>query len=384
MVLGGESYRRAGGPSLRWQALCRALGRHLPCTYRRLGCRRWGDCQLTCQASGGPARTDGLARWSGDVIWFYDVAFCPDHADQLAREFKADGVTTVVCSGLETHRYVAALAGHGGFTVIFDMHNVEQALHRAIQQAAPEGSHQATIYTERHVRLVEAAERAALAAADAVWVCSPQDRAVLGALYGSNARAKAAVVPNAIDVPDQVAPAAGGERVCFTGRMDYYPNEAAGRILAYEITPLLRDRGHELPVIIAGAQAQRILGGTSLPPGVRLVSDPASIAELIAGGLVTVPLTVGGGTRFKILEAFAYGAPVISTAKGAEGIDILAGVHYLNAEHPTGFADALDALIRHPELRVRLGHAAWELVRDRYSIDALARELAVHLAGLLP
>jgi glycosyltransferase involved in cell wall biosynthesis len=270
---------------------------------------------------------------------------------------------------------VRPLAASGAFTVVFDLHNIEQALHQAIQRAVPDGSHYAGVYTERHVRLVAEAERAAVAAADAVWVCSPEDRAVLGALYGGAARAKAVVVPNAVDVPHPAAPEAGAARVCFTGRMDYYPNLAAGRTLGYEIVPLLHGRGQRVPVVLAGAHAQRMLGGPALPPGVCLLSDPPGIAEVIAGGVMAVPLTIGGGTRFKILEAFAYGAPVVSTTKGAEGIDAVADEHYLRAEHPAGFADALDALVRDPTLRARLGAAGWDLVRDRYSIDALARRL---------
>ena len=45
-----------------------------------------------------------------------------------------------------------------------------------------------------------------------------------------------------------------------------------------------------------------------------------------------MPLRSGGGTRLKILEAMAMGRPVISTALGAEGLDIVPGENILLAE----------------------------------------------------
>jgi len=50
---------------------------------------------------------------------------------------------------------------------------------------------------------------------------------------------------------------------------------------------------------------------------------------------------VGGGTRLKILEAFAARVPVVSTAIGIEGITAEDGVHYLRAESAADFAAAL-------------------------------------------
>lgn len=384
VVLGGGSPFRASGISLRWRALQEALGRHTDCTFREIGCHRAEQCLSLCQLTGEPNRDDPVSYYPhDDVIWSFDRTACERYASHLAEEFAAAGVSTVVCSGLETHRYVRALAGVPGLTVIFDMHNVELALHRELHQAAPPGSYYSTLFTEQHLRLVEEAERAAVAAADALWVCSRAEQALVAALYDDTAPERTTVVPNAVDVPDSAAPAAGCERICYTGRLDYYPNMDAAWTLGYEIAPLLRAGGHEVPVVVAGAYAQEILGGPTLPPGVDLVSSPASIADVIAGGVMAVPLTVGGGTRFKILEAFAYGAPVVSTAKGAEGLDAVPGVHYLNAESPAEFAESLGALIGDPALRDRLGGAAWQLVRDRYSIDALARQLG-EVVGALP
>lgn len=376
VVLAGRTYPGWNGMSMRWWALREALGRYADCEVRELGCNRWEHCRSACQLTGERARGVVSFRHNGEV-WFTDRRYCEDYATRLAGELVADGVSVVVCSGLETHRYVPVLAERPELTVIYDMHNVEVALTRAIHRAAPPGSYHAIVCDEESVRLVEAAERAAVGAAHALWVCSPEDRAMVAALCDDTAPGRTTIVPNVVDLPGPAAPATGRARICYTGRMDYYPNTDAGLRLGYEIAPLVHGRGHDVPVVIAGAYAQEMIDGPSLPPGVELISSPASIADVVTGGIMAVPLTIGGGTRFKILEAFGYGAPVVSTAKGAEGLGVTPGVHYLNAESPPEFADALDTLLRDVQLRTRLAGAAWDLVREHYSVDALAARLSV-------
>ena len=97
--------------------------------------------------------------------------------------------------------------------------------------------------------------------------------------------------------------------------------------------------------------------------------------DVIAGSVMAVPLTVGSGSRFKILEGFALGAPVVSTAKGMEGLAASPGEHYLPAETPAEFAAAILGLVRSRRRRDALTSAAWRLVRDRYSVPALSDTL---------
>jgi polysaccharide biosynthesis protein PslH len=377
VVLAGGALRVPGGVSMRWRAIRDALRRHVPCTFRELGCDRWQACQRSCQLTGGPARTNNLVMAQGRV-WFHDRNFCDDYARWLADDLVEAGVSMVVCSGLDTYRYVAALAADGRFTVVFDLHNVESVLHREILDALPSDSAYADHYSEAHTRLVGVAERAAVMAADAVWVCSEPDRALAVEHFGVSP-GKVWVVPNAVEFDGSGPPGNAAERVSFTGRIDWFPNIGAGRMLADEIAPLLAERGHHVPVVIAGKMARELLDSPGLPANVRLVSDPARTADLITDSVMAVPLALGGGSRFKILEAIAYGAPVVSTAKGVEGLDLSPGAHYLPAEKPVEFADALESLLVDSRLRASVAGAAWQLARERYSVTALADIMKTHV-----
>jgi glycosyltransferase involved in cell wall biosynthesis len=87
-----------------------------------------------------------------------------------------------------------------------------------------------------------------------------------------------------------------------------------------------------------------------------------------------VPIRVGGGTRLKILDAWAMGRAIVSTAVGCEGLEAIDGENILIRDDPGEFADAVIAVLRDPALRRRLGAAgrataervyAWDVIGDR-------------------
>ncbi len=87
-----------------------------------------------------------------------------------------------------------------------------------------------------------------------------------------------------------------------------------------------------------------------------------------------VPLLQGGGTPLKLIEALAYGLPVIATPRAVAGLAVRDGEHCLIADGAEAFAQALIRVLRDgaPEL-ARNGR---ELAAERYSIEALSELLA--------
>jgi glycosyltransferase involved in cell wall biosynthesis len=82
-------------------------------------------------------------------------------------------------------------------------------------------------------------------------------------------------------------------------------------------------------------------------------------------------LRAGAGTRIKILEALALGTPVVSTALGAEGLAVTAGVDILMAEDAAGFAAQTVKLLRSPKLRERLTTAGRRLIEQQHDWERL-------------
>src|SRR5207245_121068 len=97
------------------------------------------------------------------------------------------------------------------------------------------------------------------------------------------------------------------------------------RYFVTEVYPLIRRSVPQARLLITGRcrLEHRWLDDVA---GVELSGYVEDIRPLVARSAVAiVPLRVGGGTRLKILEAMALGTPVISTSKGAQGLDVASG-----------------------------------------------------------
>lgn len=356
-----------GGGAMRLRALETALARDHPACTVVLACDQRKLCRHRCWAAGS-------RRVPSDEP-YYLARHCGAYVRWLADFLAQQGVTTVVCSELDCYGIVPDLARDGRFRVICDMHNVESALVQDLVSVSsgPHGRGQAAV--DEISRL----ERAAVEAVCQIWVPSADDRAELLHRYADRAGLDVRVVPNVVATGPAPAVLARVRRIAFTGRLDYLPNRVAAGFLADEVVPALRRHGVNLPVVVAGANPGAKLAGHLEGAGVRLVADPDSTHDLIRDSVLVLPLRLGGGSRLKVLEAFALGAPVVSTRKGVEGLDVRAGEHFLAVESGDEIARAVSAITRDADLQHRLARAARHLVERRYSVDVLI----THIAGLL-
>jgi glycosyltransferase involved in cell wall biosynthesis len=174
------------------------------------------------------------------------------------------------------------------------------------------------------------------------------------------------VIPNCIDGSDYIGygNSARPNSLIYTGSFRYGPNYDAMIWFIKEIFPAILARNPAVHLTITGDRADR-----SLPPGsaVTHAGFVRDVKSLIAGSAITiVPLRIGAGTRLKILEAMALGTPVVSTSKGAEGLEVQHGEHLLIADDPGDFSDAVLRLLHDPELSSHLAVRGSKLVREKY------------------
>jgi glycosyltransferase involved in cell wall biosynthesis len=109
---------------------------------------------------------------------------------------------------------------------------------------------------------------------------------------------------------------------------------------------------------------------------VRAILSPPDLAPYYGqSDAVIVPLRSGGGTRIKILEAFSYGLPVVSTTIGAEGLDVTPGSDIIIADRVEAFAEQCVRIWTDDVLRRRIAAAGQELWRRKYSPTALVSAL---------
>jgi glycosyltransferase involved in cell wall biosynthesis len=148
--------------------------------------------------------------------------------------------------------------------------------------------------------------------------------------------------------------------------MAYHPNIAAVQYFAAEIWPLIRENEPGIVWELIGKNPESL----RLPPDprIRIVGPVEDAVAAMAGARVAVvPILSGSGTRFKILEAWAAGIPVVSTTLGAEGLEATHGEHLLIADDPVSFADAVKVLLKDEAMAHRIGHSGRQLYESAYT-----------------
>jgi glycosyltransferase involved in cell wall biosynthesis len=186
------------------------------------------------------------------------------------------------------------------------------------------------------------------------------------------------VVPNGVDL-DTYTGSFGTPKpdtLIYSGSLTYSANFDAMDFFLNDVFPQVKASRPEATLRITGRSDGVPLDRLPLGNGAELTGYLDDIRPAIAQSwMCVVPLQIGGGTRLKILEAMALGTPVISTSKGAEGLDITPGEDILIADEATEFADAVTRLLSDPALRARLAAGGRRLVEERYSWETCAQAL---------
>src|SRR5262249_10111970 len=142
---------------------------------------------------------------------------------------------------------------------------------------------------------------------------------------------RVAVVENGVDTSFFVPTGESRDprRILFLGSLDWRPNLDAVRQLLDRIFPCVRALESLARLEIVGRHPPEWLRRRcAAEPGVGLEGVVADgRPHLPRGGMLVVPLRMGGGSRLKILEALACGVPVVSTVVGAEGLHLEPGRH---------------------------------------------------------
>jgi glycosyltransferase involved in cell wall biosynthesis len=398
MLLGPNlPFPTRGGPDLRaWQMVNALveLGTVGVFGLRHESSRRPADDRIAMWRSGSDDRllsTDSLL----DLSWMAEGDGLPSSryyservASEISDSVRAFRPEVVVVEGIWLARYLDVVSDVP--SVVLDAHNVETALHREI--AAAQRNPAARLLHTEFARRVALLEEATFAEVDQVWVCSDADERAIGEL--SSEAAPVRVVQNGVEVGPLDPPDGGarvgrldyGERAAvFTGQFSYQPNQVAARCLIDEVFPDLGKSFADARLLLVGRFPTDEMAAAAQHDDRIVVTGSVAdtLPYLRAASVMAVPLFQGGGTRFKILEAFAAGLPVVTTPKGAEGIDVSGGMHVVFGNDAAEIGEGIAYLWRDSSARAELVSNAHELVRLNYSWEAVAAAVAAALEALL-
>jgi glycosyltransferase involved in cell wall biosynthesis len=230
------------------------------------------------------------------------------------------------------------------------------------------------------------AERDLLDQADQVWICSDVDDKLLQDLYGQVSHTR--MLPNGIDVTHydtvrlgQCTLPQGLEKkqryLLYSGQFTYPPNVQSVEMLIDQIYPRLRQVYPDCRLLVVGhSPTQQMLEAAQRDSGIIVTGEVPDVRPyLAAASVMVVPLRHGSGTRLKILEAFAAGCPVVSTAKGAEGLKAKDGEHLLIRDEIEAIIEGVCQLWSDPSLGQKLANSAYELVKAEYSWSVIGQKV---------
>lgn len=242
--------------------------------------------------------------------------------------------------------------------IVYHAHNVEYLLRK-----------------EKHNRFIVSvtrwAENKILRSVDVSFAVSDVDRRQFEKLYSATSR----VLPNGVDIEkfdgvteDEIKSARkkyniDENTILFMGLYFYTPNREAVDFLLSSVMPCVIEQCPNARLAIIGGEIP-YKAPWLINPG---VIDHHELPVFVkACGIGVAPIFSGSGTRLKILEYMAAGLPVLSTSKGAEGLNVKNGFDIVLADNSSDFSSALIKLLKSDELRL-IGLTGRQLVEAHYS-----------------
>jgi glycosyltransferase involved in cell wall biosynthesis len=194
-------------------------------------------------------------------------------------------------------------------------------------------------------RLLRRYERTASRVVAGQIVCAPSDRDSLARIVGTPR--PVLVVPNGVDLAALPAqgPLPSTPAVLFVGAMDYPPNIDAVTWFARDIWSAIRAAEPAAEFRIVGRDPTAAVRDLASLPGISVSGAvPSVLPAYAAARVVVAPIRIAGGTRLKVVEAWALGRPLVATTAAVDGLAADAS-NTLRADDAASFARAVLRLL---------------------------------------
>jgi len=257
---------------------------------------------------------------------------------------------------------------------ILDTHNIEYLIYSRFARLAKDPFIKLSTYLE--ALRIKRYEVPVYKKFDKCIAFSQLDKDNISALSGAS---NIVVNPSCIELPACPAGRPAGDReassrdeekntVLFFGLLNTPANDDAIKFFYENIFPKVKEKIPDVKFVIAGKHPSRYVLNLRRDPCVRFLGKVSDMKGLLKKtALVIAPLRLGGGTRIKILEAWAAGKAVVSTSIGAQGVEAVNGADITIADSASDFADSVVRLLGDDIKRRQIGEAAFKKAAEYYS-----------------
>jgi len=151
----------------------------------------------------------------------------------------------------------------------------------------------------------------------------------------------------------------------YVGAFDYEPNRKAADAIAETIAPACPD----VTFLLVGRNPPFYDRTNIVTTG--FVDDIGAFLQY--ADVALCPLTMGSGTKLKMLDYLAAELPIVTTSIGLQGLELHHGEHVVRVDRIEEFPEAVQSILESPERRRRLQKNCHD-VADQYAWDSLLKE----------
>lgn len=194
---------------------------------------------------------------------------------------------------------------------------------------------------------------------------------------------RVAIVPNGVDTNilkfnphEKVYPEK--PKLLFVGNFTWLQNRDAIRFLLTDIWPKIYEKYPGGILRIVGPHLPENLKKLTKQPGVDLRGEIKDIKEEYNwADIMLAPIRIGGGTKFKILEAMAVGLPVVTSLLGAAGLGVEPDKHLSIANNNEEILNKVDELLNNQTKRQEMVRQARKLIEQNYRWEEISKKLEI-------
>ena len=300
----------------------------------------------------------------------YNVSrfYSQDFENKLTEILKENSFDIIQLESLFVTPYLNTIRKHSKAPVVLRAHNIEYLIWEKV--AENEDNLLKKIYLKSLAKKLKTHEISVIKKSDAIISITENDKKEFQKI---NSKIPVHVAPVGLD-PDDYAIENSTIEFCLfhLGSMDWLPNIEGVNWLLKEVWPLIENK--EIKLYLAGRKMPDELLTLSKKNIIVEGSIENSKEYIRQKKIMLVPLLTGGGMRVKIVEGIALGKTIISTTKGAEGINYTDGKNILIADTPQAFAEKINYLINNKNICDEIGRNARNLFLEKYSYLKIAEE----------
>jgi polysaccharide biosynthesis protein PslH len=165
-------------------------------------------------------------------------------------------------------------------------------------------------------------------------------------------------------------------RILFVGDFKWMQNRDALSTIVHTLWPKIVSAFPYATLTIVGKELPNYMKKDLMQPSMSYLGFVDNIQTIYkTNDVLLCPIAIGGGTKYKLLEAFASGLPVIASKKSIEGLSVFDKKELCIAEKPEEYVSALKYMIHHPKFILSMTKKARQLVESNYSWDKAAYDM---------